>query len=45
MRITNDLVAELLSYGSRLQIIAPAELKAMLTEEYTKALQLYKNHD
>jgi hypothetical protein len=42
MRITDDLVAELLSYGSRLQVISPPELKAMLVGEYTKALSLYK---
>jgi predicted DNA-binding transcriptional regulator YafY len=41
MRITDDLVAELLSYGSRLEIIAPPELKAMLVAEYTKALAHY----
>jgi predicted DNA-binding transcriptional regulator YafY len=41
MRITDDLVAELLSYGSRLEIIAPPELKAMLVAEYTKALDHY----
>ena len=41
MRITDDLVAELLSFGSRLQVIAPPELKAMLINEYTKALNLY----
>jgi predicted DNA-binding transcriptional regulator YafY len=42
MRITGDLVAELLSYGSRLQIISPPELKAMLVGEYSKALKLYE---
>jgi predicted DNA-binding transcriptional regulator YafY len=42
MRITDDLVAELLSYGSRLQVISPPELKAMLVGEYTKALSLYE---
>jgi predicted DNA-binding transcriptional regulator YafY len=42
MRITDDLVAELLSYGSRLQVIAPPELKAMLVGEYAKALEQYK---
>jgi hypothetical protein len=42
MRITGDLVAELLSYGSRLQIISPPELKVMLVGEYSKALKLYE---
>jgi len=42
MRITDDLVAELLSYGSRLQVISPPELKAMLVGEFKKTLKLYE---
>ncbi len=44
MRITDDLVSELLSYGSRLQIIAPPELKAMVVGEFKKTLKLYEDN-
>ncbi len=41
MRITPDLTNELLSYGSRITILAPAELKAAITTELRHALDNY----
>ncbi len=40
--ITYDLVAELLSLGSHIKIIAPASLQKILKEHYQEALKLYK---
>ncbi|MCM1450918.1 MAG: WYL domain-containing protein [Clostridium sp.] len=42
MRITPDLVNELLSYGSRITILGPAELKAAITTELRKSLSNYE---
>ncbi len=43
MRITDDLVAELLSYGPRITVISPPELRAIMRDRLTKALDNY-NH-
>jgi len=44
LRLTDDFVAELLSYGPRIQVIAPPELKARMRSEYQQALRLYDSH-
>ena len=41
MRITRDLVSELLSYGPEVEVLAPVELRAMMRNELEKALQPY----
>ncbi|MDE6130104.1 MAG: WYL domain-containing protein [Muribaculaceae bacterium] len=41
LRITDDFVSELLSYGSRIRVISPPELKARLCSEYEQALSQY----
>lgn len=41
MRITDDLIAELLSYGSKIRVLEPAELRARMRSEYQQALQQY----
>lgn len=41
MRITRDLVTELLSYGSAITVLEPRELKAMIKTELERALQNY----
>ncbi|MDE6556089.1 MAG: WYL domain-containing protein [Duncaniella sp.] len=42
LRITSDLLQEILSMGSRVEVIAPPELKAMLVDELSKTLGLYE---
>lgn len=42
MRVTPDLVAELLSLGSKIEVIAPRELRAMIATELRKALAPYQ---
>lgn len=42
MRITDDLVAELLSMGSRIIVLEPPELRNMLTMQYKAAIELYE---
>lgn len=42
MRITRDLVADLLSYGSEVTVMQPPELKAMIVNELQKSLNNYK---
>lgn len=44
LRITDDFIAELLSYGPKIQVIAPPELKARMRSEYQQALSLYDSH-
>lgn len=41
MRITRDLVSELLSYGSEVEVISPIELRTMMKTELEKALIPY----
>lgn len=41
MRITRDLVSELLSYGSEVEVLAPVELRTMMRSELEKALSPY----
>lgn len=41
MRITPDLLSELLSYGPRVEVLEPTELRAMLRTELETALQYY----
>lgn len=41
MRITPDLVSELLSYGPRIEVLEPPELRAMLRTELEAALKFY----
>lgn len=44
LRITDDFIAELLSYGPKIQVISPPELKARMRSEYQQALSLYDSH-
>lgn len=41
MKITPDLVAELLGYGSKIEVTAPPELRAMMRTELQAALSRY----
>lgn len=41
MRITPDLVEEILSHGPRLMVLEPPELRAMVTTELRAALEAY----
>lgn len=41
LRLTRDFVQEILSWGSDIQVIAPHELRVMVTEELKKTLSLY----
>lgn len=43
MRITPDLLSELLSYGDRIEVLAPAELRAMLRSSLESALKQYES--
>lgn len=43
MRISPDLVDELMSYGSRIAVLEPPELRAMMRSELEAALKTYKN--
>ncbi len=43
MRISPDLVDELMSYGSRITVLEPPELRAMMRSELEAALKTYKN--
>lgn len=45
MRITSDLVAEILSHGPDIVVLAPVELRAMVTERLRTALQNYDSAD
>lgn len=42
MRISPDLVEELLSYGPRITVLEPPELRAMMRSELESALEAYK---
>ncbi len=42
MRLTTDLLNEILSYGSRLTVLNPPELRAMVASELRKALKPYE---
>ena len=41
MKITDDLVSELLSYGARIEVLEPPELRARLLSDLTEALKHY----
>lgn len=43
MRITPDLVEEILSHGPRLTVLEPPELRAMVQTELRQALQAYES--
>lgn len=43
MKISPDFVEEILSHGSRVSVISPPELKAMVVNELENALAAYKN--
>ena len=43
MRISPDLVSEILSYGSKVRVLEPRERKAMVRQELAKALENYNN--
>lgn len=42
LKLTPDFVQELLSYGPRIKVVSPPELKAMMVENLTQALNNYK---
>lgn len=44
IKITPDFVQELLSYGPRVTVLAPPELRAMMTDSLTRTLENYANH-
>lgn len=41
MRVTNDLINELLSYGSRIEVLGPPELRTIIRNEMQRALEKY----
>lgn len=41
--VTEDFVMELLSRGNRLEVLAPAELRDRLRNEFSSAAEIYKN--
>lgn len=43
LRLTPDLVQEILSYGSEITVVAPAELRAMIVESLRCSLDNYNN--
>ena len=42
MRLSPDLVSELLSYGSKIEVTAPQELRVMMAAEIRKTLDKYQ---
>ena len=42
MRITDDFVAELLSYGPKITVISPPELRAIVRDRLTSSLANYQ---
>lgn len=45
MKLTGDLVRELMSCGDGIKVISPSELRVMLIDEYKKALSAYESAD
>lgn len=45
LRLTDDFINELLSYGSRLTVIAPVELRKIITGKLREALKNYEKID
>lgn len=43
LKLNYELVHEILGYGSQVSVIAPRELKAMVTDELEKTIQLYSD--
>ncbi len=43
MRVTDDLVKELLSYGPLVTVISPPELRLMMIEQLSQTLESYKH--
>lgn len=43
MRVTPDLINELLSYGSRITVLSPPELRAQISAELRKSLSSYES--
>lgn len=41
MRVTNDLINELLSYGSRIEVLGPPELRKIIVDELKESLRQY----
>lgn len=41
LRITDDFISELLSYGPRITVMSPPELRAIITDRLSKALENY----
>ena len=42
LRLTSDLVNELLSFGPSIEVMSPPELRAMMAESLGKSLALYE---
>lgn len=45
LRLTPDFVQELLSYGPKITVVAPAELRAMMISNLQEALNNYENEN
>lgn len=45
LRISDDFVEQLLSYGARVEVLSPPELRARMAEELSAALQCYTAGD
>lgn len=43
MRVTDDLVDELMSFGPRITVVSPPELRAMMVDRFSRALDNYSN--
>lgn len=45
MKITNDLIKEILSYGADVEVISPQSLRSKIERHLSAALQKYKKHN
>lgn len=45
MKITNDLIKEILSYGADVEVISPQSLRSKIEKHLSAALQKYKKHN
>ena len=45
MKITNDLIKEILSYGADVEVVSPQSLRSKIEKHLSAALQKYKKHN
>lgn len=45
MKITNDLIKEILSYGADVEVMSPQSLRSKIEKHLSAALQKYKKHN